>query len=184
MAVFIAYYDHNDKGGLMDEEAEALTGSIQVLADRIRELSETVAQNKERISQQDKIIAEQKDLQGKSRRNFFVASAAATVAVVIALVSFVNSKHIEKVSDDDADRTLGLLVGICAIQNVDRINQTNIIKRQQQAGFSGTDVAKTRIYYEDSLRDLQQVDCKALVPKKDQVNLKLEYPTTIPDAKP
>lgn len=101
--------------------------------------------------------------------------------VVAAVVGATNDAHIRRDAKNSRDRDLGNLVGVCAIQNVTRIEITNAFIRMNQAGFgSGVPDAQRAAVFDAIKAEFQPVDCKALVPKPDQVKLCLEYPTTIP----
>lgn len=116
----------------------------------------------------------------RSRRFERVAMAFAALVIVGFIVS--NRVAVNSVETETKNRQqvqLGVLVGVCAVQNITRIETQNMLTDTKfERPFRVISEAAFEAWYNKQFARFEVVDCKALAPKKDQVNLQLNYPKT------
>ena len=159
----------------------------------IRELRATQAAIQAESEERKEAIAKESTQRKKSgKRNLLGAIAGilgAAVAVWLSISAIATANRVEEVSKAGQDRSLGNLVAVCAIGNVMRIDMQNMVTDMETTSVLQGPEAGT--FIEAQRSRFQQVDCKAFVPKEDQVKIELKYPpvnkpgspvTTVPDS--
>lgn len=149
----------------------------------IRELRKTQdAIRTESAERQKAITGEQDARKRTSRRGVWIVLAAllwATTGVWFGATAYRTANRVEEVSSNSQDLALGGLVAVCAIGNVMRIDVQNMLTDLESSGVlidSPPERRNAELFLIASRARFQPVDCKALVPEEDRLNITLNYP--------
>lgn len=155
-------------------ERRASDGLIEGLTDAIAGLSGEVKGLREEVGQVD----------AKRKRNllWLIPLAALTFYGVY------DRDQIKDLAERERKTSLATAVGVCAMQNVIRIELNNFLSVAQNEGIfdepfdtpeARAATAKRRAFLSEGRKKFELVPCEALV-AGENVEIRLEYPSTIP----
>lgn len=107
---------------------------------------------------------------------------------LLAIYAIFQQASFERLSQREHERSLALAVGVCAMQNVVRIEFGNFLAEATNEGVFDLPAAvdgdqtitdKRRLFLTESKDKFTLVPCEALV-AKDDIKIELRYPSTVP----